>query len=305
MFEKAFMLAGSITLLISSNSDVNFEEENKIVLQAYLPELIELEQLPEEPDLRIIHLEKEGFSLEQSDSQVTIKEKWRNKLSPDLPHLMYGMARRHWIHHGLFSIHSACVGNEKEGFVLLVGQAGSGKTSTALECVRRYGLEIYSGDKTLIEVDENATLWAIGGTKVLTSRAPEKGRWREMVDEAVQVGARYAFRLRSEYYPDAKRVRIKAVVLLSLNDGHDSSNEYSSLSAIHNLYPFFLDTQKEDVLLDEGNEIFFGTIRPEVKQKNVPRLARGIKKIRTINVVGSMDYVTEQIADLFKERVSS
>ncbi len=300
MFEKAFLLAGAVTAIITSNSDVAFRESDLYALQAHIPELVELSVIPEKPDLRITHEQNGSFSLRQSESEVFLQEPWSGKMSPDLPHLLYCMVHQSWLNQGLFVIHSACIGNDKDGYVLLVGEAGCGKTSTALECARRYGIKIFSGDKTVVEVDGEATLWGIGGTKVLTSRAPEEGRWKEMVEKVVRTTSRHSFRIKHEHYASAKRVPIKAVVLLYLNDGRDTFDELSKLSAVHNLYPFFMDSQREDVLLNEGNYVFYGTVKPDVKQKNAVRLSQGIKKIRTVNVIGSMDYVTHQVMNILK-----
>jgi hypothetical protein len=300
MFEKAFILAGAVTAIVASNSDSTFNEIDIYALKAQIPELEITQEIPAKPDLKITHQENNTFSLSQTGSYVVLEERWNGKISPDLPHLLYVMAQHHWLNDGLFVIHSACVGNEKDGYILLVGDAGCGKTSTALECARKYGLKVFSGDKTVIEADEETGLLGIGGTKVLTSRNPEKGRWKEMVDNAVETTSRHTFQLKQEYYTNEKRVPIKAVVLLYLNDGKDSIEVFSKISAIHNLYPYFMNSQKEDVLLNEGNFVFDGTITPEIKQKNVPRLSNGIRKIRTVKVIGSMDYVTEHVIKILK-----
>jgi hypothetical protein len=300
MFEKAFMLAGAVTAIVTSHSNSTFDESDSLALQAHLPGIVELQQIPEKADVKITHEENEAFSLTEDGSEVILKERWNSKISPDLPHLLYVMVHHEWLNKGLFAIHSACVGDDKEGYVLLVGDAGCGKTSTALECARKHGLKIYSGDKTVIEIDDNSVLWGIGGTQVLTSRNPEKGRWSEMVDKSIETG-RHTFRLKEEYYANGKRVPIKAVVLLNLNDGRDSIQEFSRLSAVHNLYPYFMDTAKEDVILNDGKYVYDGSVSRKVKQKNEPRLASGIKKIRTFKIIGSMDYVTDQVLKILKD----
>lgn len=303
MFEKAFMLAGAVTAIITSHSNSTLNESDLFALQSQIPGIQELHEIPKKADLTIHHEERETFSLTRDGSLVELKEGWNGKISPDLPHLLYVMAHQHWLNQGLFVIHSACIGNEKDGYVLLVGDAGCGKTSTALECARRYGLKIYSGDKTVVEIDGDYNLWGIGGTQVLTSRNPERGRWKEMVGKAVETSSRHSFSLKMEYYPTEKKVPIRGVVLLYLNDGRDSLEEFSKLSAIHNLYPHFIDSQKEDVLMNDGNYVFDGTVTRDVQQKNVPRLSQAIKKIRTVKVIGSMNYVSEQVMNILKAPV--
>lgn len=64
--------------------------------------------------------------------------------------------------------HSACV--EKDGkAILLLGDAGSGKTSVALNLCLYHGFNLISNDQTLIGV-KNGRLYAFGGTKFLNLR---------------------------------------------------------------------------------------------------------------------------------------
>lgn len=69
---------------------------------------------------------------------------------------------------GMCSCHSACI--EKNGeATLLVGEAGAGKTSLAVNMCSNCGFSLISNDMTLIGTS-NDTLFAYGGTKFINLR---------------------------------------------------------------------------------------------------------------------------------------
>ena len=294
MFEKFFVLAGSLLALFSSNSDIAITEHQMMQLEAHLPGFQEVKEIPRDPDFQITHLESEVFELHQGPSSVEIKEEWNNHLSPDFVHLFYGIARKEWLNKGIFPIHAACVGSE-EGYVLLVGHSGMGKTSSTLECAKVHGLKIFSGDKTLVEIDDCFEMNAIAGTKVMTVRAHDKERWDGMPDEFFDTAARRTFRLKPEYSSPNQQESIIAIVVLQLNDGRNSCVSISPESAVHTLYPYFMDTERADVLLGGGEDVFDGSITLEVKREHVPKLASSIKRIPTFKVTGSIEYVCQKV----------
>lgn len=69
---------------------------------------------------------------------------------------------------GLCSCHSACVSKDGKA-TLLVGEAGAGKTSLAVNLCNNYGYSLISNDMTLIG-KENDTIYAYGGTKFINLR---------------------------------------------------------------------------------------------------------------------------------------
>lgn len=69
---------------------------------------------------------------------------------------------------GMCSCHSACI--EKNGTAtLLIGEAGAGKTSIAVNLCKDYGFSLISNDLTLIGLDNNK-LKTFGGTKFINLR---------------------------------------------------------------------------------------------------------------------------------------
>lgn len=69
---------------------------------------------------------------------------------------------------GMCSCHSACISKNGEA-TLLIGEAGSGKTSLAVNLCNDYGYSLVSNDMTLIGSEENE-IYVYGGTKFLNLR---------------------------------------------------------------------------------------------------------------------------------------
>lgn len=69
---------------------------------------------------------------------------------------------------GMCSCHSACISKNGEA-TLLIGEAGSGKTSLAVNLCNDYGYSLISNDMTLIGSEEDE-IYVYGGTKFLNLR---------------------------------------------------------------------------------------------------------------------------------------
>ena len=275
MFEKGFVLAGALSACFLGEGPGEWSESDAMQLEAHLPGIQQVQEAPEGADLEIPDLPR-----------------------ADLPHLIYHLARKKWIDQGLFPVHAACVGDSRRGYVLLVGNAGCGKTSTALHCAQSKGLRVYSGDKTLVRVEQDGSLSAVAGTQVMTSRSDDRFRWGELADHAVETGGRRCFRLKQEHQAEDEKVKIVAIALLQLNDGVASEKRLPGLSAAHRLTPYFMDMERADLLLDGGETVLDGTVSPETKQREIPKLVRSINEIPTVKLTGSIDFVSDGIERL-------
>lgn len=69
---------------------------------------------------------------------------------------------------GLCSCHSACVSKDGKA-TLLIGEAGAGKTSLAVNLCNNYGYGLISNDMTLIGKEDDK-IYAYGGTKFINLR---------------------------------------------------------------------------------------------------------------------------------------
>lgn len=298
MIGKCFILAGKLMACLSSTSDLPISDWEIMQMEAHLPGLQATPLSPQTPDVLVNHVESDQFALDQNKSHITIHEAWHGKLSPDFVHMFYGAARLNWLNKGLFPIHGACVGQENDGYILLVGHPGVGKTTATLQSSQTYHLKVFSGDKTLIRVDEDGTMEALGGTRALTIRLKDLDRWPGLKGLGMEKGDRYVFRLKDDQYASTPTVKIKAIVLIQFNEGFDHFSQLSSLSSVHTLYPYFMDFERGDVLLDGGKAMMIGSISPEVKKKYIPTLSESIKKIPTYKLSGSVNFVMEKIYQL-------
>lgn len=303
MTDTHFSLAGNKNAIFSSSSAIKFTEEQVTLLKAHLPG-IQLSQTPiSSPDIKIEHYEQPEVKLSQQGSMVKFHDAWHNKISPDFVHLFYGAARLAWLNDGILPIHAACVGTEEEG-VLLVGHPGVGKSSITLHAALNRSLKVFSGDKTLIKIDEQGNMWAIGGTTISTIRTSDFTRWPVLQDyPGIKTRDRFSFEFKPEQMIKTSKLAIKKIVLVQLNDGVDKHESLTGISALHTLYPYFVDTERADVILSNGKAMLSGTISDVRRQTLITQLTNSLEKVPTFNIIGSLDKVTDQIVELIQPSV--
>lgn len=302
MAAYSFILAGALAATFSTTNNLTLSKEQILYLEARIPGLQQVEKLDKSPNFSLNHIDSPDFSFSDAKNRIIWQEKWRGKLSPDFVHLFYGVARRAWLEKGIFSIHSACVGTDEKGYILLAGRAGSGKTSTALTSARKLNLRIISGDATLIKPTSDQKLKILGGTKVLTIRSKDKFRWPEFENQFDSLGDRLVLKLpANQIGTSSKIMHVKAIVLIQLNDGHNSVKELTPVNAAHTSYPYFMDFERSDVLLDQGNTLFNGDINDTQKKKVVRLLAAAIRQTPAYELSGSMDFVISNLKDIFDQ----
>jgi len=222
----------------------------------------------------------------------------------DLLHLVYSAVRPLWIKRGFYPVHSVCVGdNEKDGgYTLVVGHSGSGKTAIALKVAEGSGKKILSGNKTLVSFGKNGQMYAVAGTRTMT-RAKSDGT-PSTATGVVSYQERVAFELGdtsvlSHNGSDGSEFKIampiKLIALARLNDGASQCEKLSALSALHKLYPFFIDAVNADTVLCGGEAIYSGALPAATMKKAAAALALGTKSVPVIVVSGSMAHVTKAL----------
>jgi hypothetical protein len=293
--KEYFAMAGGINASFTSDSEIGLSELQRLHLAAHLPRIQPLEHAPKVIDVQIHHSESGETTMQQNGSHVELSDNWNGKLSPDFPYLFYGAARLAWLNKNMYPVHAACVGNENDGYVLLVGHSGVGKTSSTLQSAFSSGLKVFSGDKTLITIANDGEMRAIGGTKTMTIRAEDKKRWPSLEGQGLMNGDRYIFPLKPEQSSSEFSVKIKAIVLLKLNDGVTKCQKLTPLSSLHTMYPYFMDMEWNDVLVGSGKAVFDGTPNNSVKPQLAQRLGNSLNQIPTFNISGSLPRVTSMI----------
>jgi len=203
--------------------------------------------------------------------------------SADVPHYLYGLVRLDLLKKELFPVHAACVGRDGR-YALLVGHSGDGKTSVAMTLVEKSGWKMFSGNKTVVDLSGQGGIEAVGGTRVVTARRADDGR--------------SAVRLEPDRYESSPRVVIAAVFRIRLSDGFERTARLSELSALHALYPFFLDAVNADVVLDGGNRVLSGEPPVGTREKLARGLAAALSRIPAYEVTGSAAFVASKITEL-------
>lgn len=297
VFSKSWDLGAGLSVKFQSNTHFDYTQNDEVQLSAHLPGLHEGDAETQQSTLKLIHHYKQGsVQLLQKDDYVDIISPWKEKFPPDFIHLLYGAARVSWLEQGVFPVHAACIGNDQEGYVLLMGTPGSGKTSLTLNAVFKKGCRVFSGDKTLLRFNDKNQLEAISGTHTITVRMEDVGRWEKIPKVHKHLfGDRLAFQLDSDYYSSKSVVAIKKIILVSLNDGIEVIQQLSPISALHTLYPFFMDKQREDILVEGGQAFFDGAISKEIRAGLAKKLKLALEEIPVYKAVASLERVTALI----------
>ena len=199
----------------------------------------------------------------------------------DIPHYLYGLARLEFLRKGLFPVHAACVGKDA-GHALIVGHSGDGKTTVALKLIREHGCRLFSGNKTVVRFSDGAIV-AVAGTTTVTEVTP-KGR--------------RLFRLESGQYETRAAVPIRTIAKVKLNDGAESMALLKPLSALHALYPFFLDAVNADVSVAEGEHVLSGNPSDGVRERLAKNLWKALGAIPAYSITGSLPFVIENLQKL-------
>lgn len=303
-FEKVWTVGGEFELCLKSDALLDISEREEVQLFAHLPGFQAKAPLNPQSRLQLIHTYSNNDSLEliQHEGKLEIYSNWNVQFPQDLIHLLYGACRLEWLKRGMFTLHAACIGTQQDGYILLIGFSGSGKTSLTMHNALHHGFKIFSSDKTLLSSNNKGTLEAIAGTRTITVRQEDIPRWQSVLKTyAFPLGDRQAFQLPPHFYAPSQSVPIKQIFLIDLNERPLFCSKLSSLSALHELYPFFLDRQREDILVGADQGFFNGAIDQKLKKALVKKLYASLKKIPVYRVKGNLEEVTRFIHSQYKK----
>jgi hypothetical protein len=292
-----FSISNQLTIKISSDRDLSFSHNEYLLLKGYIPSIVLLESEPNKVDLIIEHTESENKKLIQDENHIQIFDIWKGVFSADLYHLLYGIVRVQFLKKSLFSTHGACVG--KDDYVLIVGHSGAGKTSVVLKLLQDKDIKIFSGNKTVVSFNTENKLVAVAGTPTITIRGSDRNKLDDLkISDHVEYWERYAFMLNPERYEDKASVRIKAIVVVKLNDYVQEHKKINSLSALHNLYPFFLDVVNADVVISDADDVFIGTPPEGTGKYLASHLKAVLNDVPVYSLIGSSDFIADKILKL-------
>lgn len=297
MKKISFSAAGGIKLEIVSDQELAFGEYEQFLFRAYVPGFeVEPENKKFKADLLIKHVETDAQSLKRQGKMVVLGERWYGKIPMDFYHLLYSLVRVELLKQNRYCVHAGCVAGKKN--ILIVGHSGVGKTNTILNFLAAGKGAVYSGNKTVVEINKAGKLTAIAGTKTITFVANEANRKWQKLGGAVKYGMREAFILDEKYYAKEKMLLIETIVFVNLNDGVKEYIKLEAPSAMHSLYPFFMDYVNADTVIFQGKEVFCGAVGEEARRTLVQGLARAVAKIPVYKIVGSAEFILKSIVKL-------
>jgi hypothetical protein len=215
----------------------------------------------------------------------------------DLLFLCYGVVRLHWLKVGLYPVHGACLAPaDRDGLRLIVGHSGVGKTALTLSCVAR-GEKVFSGNKTLVKI-EDGVVTAVAGTLPITTRAEDAARHLDAASIKTGYQGRSAFYLADHCYAGSAPRAVKLVVLPRLNDGVEKSKKLSALSALHKLYPYFIDAVNADIVLSGGKVVLSGSPPGGAQAQLASSLAVALAGLSVCEIEGSLAFINRTLETL-------
>jgi hypothetical protein len=298
MLDLSFNLPSEKQAHLTSDQDLPFKREEQLLLEAYVPGISDpTRSSTANPEISIHHQESELASLTYSGTNMLLRDVWNGAISQDLYHLLYSATRVQLLESGLYSVHAACAGDDEQ--VLIVGHSGSGKTSTALELVRNHDWKLASGNKTVVTFDEQNRIQVCAGTSTMTVRDTDGERYATPLGKEIHdYGGRIAFSLDESRFVNVSERPLKAIVVVRLHDGLRDTHQLSPLSALHELYPYFMDSVNADTLVARGKGVFRAPALEEASIALSNGLQVAVSEIPVLSIAGPLSYVTEKVTEI-------
>jgi hypothetical protein len=289
--EYTVALPGEVTIALSAQLELN--QDAPLLLGAYLPDVVLHEGLSSDATIYIHHTESTEQSLRQHDKEITIKDAWQGIFPADLPHLLYCVARANWVRRNIFPVHAACV--QKQYATLLPGNSGTGKTTTALRLADEYGFKIQSGNTTLVRFNEQG-MEAFAGTRTMTLATADFNLRRFESARHVSYGDRTAFIPPPEYYADGTAQTIGSIALIRLTDYASHYKQLAPVNALHRLYTHFLDSEREDAMVCDGQALYTGNDQPASRIYLAQSLRKALTTMPVADITGTPTFITGRLA---------
>jgi len=270
---------------VVSDKKLRFGNKERLLLEAYVPGIKVISDI-KKYDLIIKHKESNTQKLIVNPGNIEIYGNWKGNITLDLYHLIYGISRKHYFENNLYSVHSVAVGTTNN-ISLIVGHSGSGKTTLLLELLNQK-LKAISGNKTIVSIDNNK-MCAISGTKTITTLISTN------LNTAIKYADRTVFQLKKDQYLNSGE--IKSIFVININN-YNHIEKLSKPSALHRLYPYFLDTVNADTIY--GDNLIDGVVDSKTKQTLIKKLKETLSKTQVYVISGSLDFITKKITELRK-----
>jgi hypothetical protein len=257
-----YTLAGGVTARIQL--DVPLNEYHKKVLKAHLPGIqpaqFDIKNINSaDEDIVFRHREDENKSLVcDNDGRYTLTAPWNNTIPEEFLQLFNTAARLAWLKKSMLVVEGPCIGEMNRSNVLILAQPGLGKTKLTLSCALNKNLEVFSGTKTLLQLNtQNRTLHAVGGTPLLVnSNKVDVAKWQEYGLGLDAIGNLfYQVNLPLLNQSSQPTVKIQTIVVLTQNMMNFDFELVAAEELESLLIPYFLDQiiYNKNIAISEEN----------------------------------------------------
>lgn len=216
-----------------------------------------------------------------------------NNIKNDIPHLLYGILRQYWIENEKYPIHSICIDNN-----LLLGHSGSGKTGLGILALMNK-MNVSSFNKTLVYF-QNDNLKVLIGTEIISIM--DKMYMEELSilkeDENITI-------IKNEVGsvlvvpPILNSIIINKVCFFFLSEKELEIKKLNKESGLHELYPYFMDTMKSDVILGNGQCIYSGDNSEYSKQNVIKNIKKWLIKNKDVEIlIGNPESIIKYLKKL-------
>lgn len=290
-----FSLPAGLILRIISAGRLKFNKRAHFLARAYVPGIVLL-NTPQKKraDIIIEYKPEAKEQMSRRGNRITICGRGDGEFPLDLWHLAYSAVRILLLRRDLYTVHAACV--DADGYILIVGHSGVGKTSIILQLARERDLRIFSGNKTVLSF-KNGGASGLAGTPVITMRGADFKKYSGLVERAISYGDRRALLLDEKKYT-GEPARIRAIAIVRLNDGVKECDKVPPVNALHKLYPYFMDTVNADTIVCGGKDVFVGTPPFGAEKILATNLGLALRKIPVYSISGSLPFVSNSIAKI-------
>ena len=278
MVDRYFALPGGLTACFRTASALGRRE--RLQLGAYVPGIAVMGGVPARADITIEHEFSESPGLADDGANIRLcAPRGDGSLPADIYHLFYGAVRRTLLERGFYSVHAACVGNGDD-YTLIVGHSGAGKTTLTQRLVEKHDMKLFSGNKTVVRFDPGGGITAVAGTRTMTSLDGNLNR--------------HAYEMNPADYAPQAQASIKSIVIVRVNDGVEEAQELSRSSALHALYPYFMDAVNADVIVN-GRDVFNGAANSSARERLAAGLALSVAAIPVRKYSGNMNFLERKV----------
>ncbi len=316
MSHQTYLHSNQVTLEIRSELPALDTSANVLLTSAFVPGAdVSRESYGGDISRRIFIEKATSLGItEKGEKDVIVVDDWNDAMPLHLlVHLLYSIVQREHLARDNYSLHSSCVVNGDIGY-LFIGHSGSGKTTTALEMVRKFDFRWYSGNKTLVEfseLNENDTIDerplainAIAGTRPVTLEADNAaGESLFQNQTALPFVDRKLMLLKEEHEYTSASVQLGAIILAQVNDGARKFSRLSPSAAAISLFPFFYDYFNMDIHMPGGKMYNASFVDSDHRNNLKRRLVKICADLPVIQASGSFDFMTEKVGELASETV--